>query len=63
MKLKEIATGNLSQNNQTTVPREVRTELGLSGGDFVKWIRDGDRVFLVKDVEKCQRMKPQLKKK
>lgn len=43
-----MITGKLTSKAQTTVPRAVRTALGLREGDRVGYIIDGDRVVLVR---------------
>ena len=38
--------GRITSKSQTTVPRAVRTALGLEPGDTVAWEIEGDRVVV-----------------
>ena len=43
-----LAVTKLSPNLQTRVPKEVRERLGLSEGDRVAWILEGDKIYVKK---------------
>jgi antitoxin PrlF len=36
----------VTRKGQTTIPVEIRRELGISEGDRVQWVREGDRYFV-----------------
>jgi antitoxin PrlF len=47
-----LITSKLTAKAQTTIPQAVRRHLGLSEGDLLGFILDGERVVLVKPLIK-----------
>ena len=43
-----LAVTKISANLQTRVPKEVRERLGLSEGDKMAWILEGDKIYVKK---------------
>lgn len=52
--MKEIETSKLTERNQTTIPKSVRTVLGLHGGERVGYVIEGDQVKMVNATAKRQ---------
>jgi antitoxin PrlF len=46
-----VAVSRISVKSQTVLPKPVREKLGLSPGDSVRFIIEGDQVTLAKHVE------------
>lgn len=47
----ETATTRVSQKGQTTIPKEIRRQLGIEPGDTVEWERDGETVRIRRESE------------
>jgi len=43
-----LAVTKISANLQTRVPKEVRERLGLSEGDRIAWILEGDKIYITR---------------
>lgn len=46
-----LKTTRVSEKGQTTIPKELRDELGVEPGDAVEWYRTSDGLVLRKHID------------
>ncbi len=44
----QVSIGSITSKGQVTIPKEIREELGITEGDKVMFLIDGDRAIIKK---------------
>lgn len=47
----DMKTTRVSEKGQTTIPKELRDELGVEAGDEVEWYRTSDGLVIRKHID------------